>query len=140
MWGELNIMVPYAAGLYLLLVGVLVLFQFALAAGAPWGHLAMGGKFPGRFPVGMRILSVVNAMIIAAMGWIVASRAGQFTFMAYDFPAWVIWLVVAFGVLAMIANLATPSKPERALWGPVTVVMLLCTLVVALAPSVEIAS
>lgn len=29
---------------------VVAAFQLALALGAPWGEMAMGGKFTGRFP------------------------------------------------------------------------------------------
>jgi hypothetical protein len=45
-----------------LAAGILtVLFQLALACGAPWGHLAMGGgKYPGVFPVPLRIAAVVS--------------------------------------------------------------------------------
>jgi len=30
--------------------------------------------------------------------------------------------------LTTLANLATPSRPERLLWGPVTVLMSLCLI------------
>ena len=36
-----------AAIVYALATAVVVGFQVALAAGAPWGEYAMGGRFPG---------------------------------------------------------------------------------------------
>ncbi len=134
MWFEHYNVALIAASIYLTLVVIIVLFQLALAAGAPWGHLAMGGKFPGRFPVKMRFLSIFNALILLALGVVVGARVGLTLLDMRDLPAWTIWVVVAFGTLAMVANLITPSKPERALWGPVSVVMLVCSLIVALIP------
>jgi hypothetical protein len=43
-----------AAIVYTLATAVVVGFRLALAAGAPWGEYAMGGRFPGRFPPAMR--------------------------------------------------------------------------------------
>ena len=134
MWLEQYDIAPIAANLYLLLTGVVVLFQLALAAGAPWGHLAMGGKYPGQFPAKMRVLSVFNAAILLAMGGVVATRAGLILPDVSDLSVWAIWIVVVFVGLSAVANLATPSKPERALWGPVSIVKVICALIVALAP------
>ena len=47
-------------------VGVVV-FQIALAAGAPWGAYAMGGAFPGQFPLALRIAALAQAALIAGM-------------------------------------------------------------------------
>ena len=134
MWAEQYNIAPIAANLYLLLTAIVVLFQLALAAGAPWGHLAMGGKYPGRFPARIRFLSVFNAVVLLALGGVVAARAGVLLLGIRDLSAWAIWIVVVFGALSMVANLVTSSKPERALWGPVSIVMLICSLIVALAP------
>ena len=134
MWAEQYNIAPIAANLYLLLTAIVVLFQLALAAGAPWGHLAMGGNYPGRFPARIRFLSVFNAVVLLALGGVVAARAGVLLLGIRDLSAWAIWIVVVFGALSMVANLVTSSKPERALWGPVSIVMLICSLIVALAP------
>jgi len=48
-----------AAVVYAFFSAVACLFQLALALGAPWGKLAMGGAFPGRFPPKLRILAAV---------------------------------------------------------------------------------
>ncbi len=124
-------MLLVAAYGYAILTGVAGVFQLCLAAGAPWGHLAMGGKFPGKYSPGLRVLAVVQGAILWLMGGIVLTRAGVI------FPEWsplsqsLIWAVLAFTAFSTVANLATPSKPERMLWGPVTVAMLACCLVVA---------
>lgn len=134
MWLEQFNVAPIAANLYILLTGIVVIFQLALAAGAPWGHLAMGGKYPGKFPARMRFLSILNAAILLALGGVVGARAGLYLQELRDLSTWAIWVVVVFGSLSMVANLATSSKSERALWGPVSVVMAICSVIVALAP------
>lgn len=58
-------------------VGVVV-FQVALAAGAPWGAYAMGGAFPGTFPLTLRIAALAQAALIAGMAVVVLSRPGSF--------------------------------------------------------------
>ncbi|MCI0679398.1 MAG: hypothetical protein L0Z63_10210 [Actinobacteria bacterium] len=46
------------------LLGVVTLFQLALAAGAPWGVAAWGGRHPGVLPTRLRIASVVVALVV----------------------------------------------------------------------------
>ena len=43
-------------------------------------------------------------------------------------PGWTIWPVLGLTLLTTLGNLATPSRPERLLWGPVTVAMSLCLI------------
>jgi hypothetical protein len=45
---------------------------------------------------------------------------------------WLIWMVVAVAAVGLVLNLITPSAGERALWAPVTVILLLSSVVVAL--------
>jgi hypothetical protein len=112
-------------------VGV-VAFQFALAAGAPWGAYAMGGAFPGQFPPALRLAALVQAALIFAMTAVVMSRAGLLL------PAWspasrrLVWVVVAFNALSLVLNLITPSAGERAIWAPVALLLTASSAVVAM--------
>ncbi len=121
-----------AAIIFCALTSVVVVFQLALAAGAPWGQVAMGGKYPGRFPRQLRIAAVVQALVLVGLGAVVLTRAGLI------FPQWfaastmLIWGVVAFSALSLVLNLITPSKWERIIWAPVAAVMLLCSVTVAM--------
>jgi len=49
-----------AAIIHTVLMALVILFQIALALGAPWGQYAMGGSFPGVYPVAMRITTVAK--------------------------------------------------------------------------------
>ena len=120
-----------AAIIFCVLTSVVVVFQLALAAGAPWGQVAMGGKYPGRFPRQLRIAAVVQALVLVGLGAVVLTRAGLIFPQWLTASTWLIWGVVAFSVLALALNLITPSKWERILWAPVAAGMLLCSVIVA---------
>ena len=120
-----------AAWLYTIVAAGLILFQLALAAGAPWGDYAMGGAFPGQFPPTMRVAAVIQAALIVGMVTVVLARAGiSFTGWVRR-TRWLIWVVVGYGVIGLILNLITPSTGERALWAPVALVMLVSSVIVA---------
>ena len=120
-----------AAIVFCVLTSVIVVFQLALAAGAPWGQVAMGGKYPGRFPRQLRIAAVVQALVLVGLGVVVLTRAGLIFPQWLSAATWLVWGVVAFSALALILNLITPSKWERILWAPVAAGMLLCSVIVA---------
>jgi hypothetical protein len=121
----------FAARLFGLLALVVVLFQLALAAGAPWGALTMGGAFPGRLPAAMRVAAVAQALLLLLLAAIVAARAGLML------PRWrttsrtLVWGVVAVLLLGALLNAMTPSPWERLLWLPVVLLQLGCAVVVA---------
>ena len=117
--------------MFCVLTSVVVVFQLALAAGAPWGQVAMGGKYPGRFPRQLRIAAVVQALVLVGLGVVVLTRAGLIFPQWLSAATWLVWGVVAFSALALILNLITPSKWERILWAPVAAGMLLCSVIVA---------
>jgi hypothetical protein len=121
-----------AAVVFAILTAGVIAFQIALALGAPWGAYAMGGRFPGRFPPAMRIAALVQAVLLSVAVLIVLSDAGLIQpSVAGPFP-WLIWLVVAFSAISLVLNAITPSASERRIWLPVAVVMVLCSLIVAL--------
>ena len=121
----------YAAYLFSVLIAFVVLFQFALALGAPWGEMAMGGKFPGRLPPRMRIAALIQVVVLTFIALIVLTRAGVVLneYSAISKPA--IWGVVLFSLVGAILNTITPSKKERMLWAPVATVLLICAIYVA---------
>ena len=65
-----------AASVYTIVSAGVVLFQLALAAGAPWGGYAMAGAFPGQFPPALRVAALAQAMLLVGMAAVVMARAG----------------------------------------------------------------
>lgn len=123
--------ITIAAYLFSVLAGVTVIFQLGLAIGLPWGEMAMGGKFPGRFPPHMRLAAVVQIVLLVLIVGVVLTRAGIVLDEFQLFSQSAIWLVVAFCMLGTILNTITPSKKERMLWAPVNLVLLVCSVVIA---------
>jgi hypothetical protein len=104
--------------LYAIVSGVVVAFQLALAAGAPWGEYAMGGAFPGQFPPTLRIAALIQAGLLVGLAIIVLARAGLYATWLRS-ARWLIWVVVGFSALSFVLNLITPSAGERAIWAPI---------------------
>lgn len=111
---------------------VVIAFQLALALGAPWGSYAMGGALPGRFPPRMRVAAAVQAVLLGLVAAIVLAGANVFFPMLDPELGWLLWVPVAISVAAVVLNLITPSAGERRIWVPVSLVMLVSSLVVAL--------
>jgi len=120
-----------AAWIFAFLIVVVSLFQLALALGAPWGHLAMGGAFQGAYPAPMRVAALVQIGALSVMAMLVLSRAGLVL------PAWravskgMVWLVVFLAGVGVVLNLITPSPLERLIWAPVASILFLTALRVA---------
>lgn len=110
-----------------------IAFQLALALGAPWGAYAMGGAFPGRYPPPMRVAALIQAVLIGGLALIVLSAAGLVMPDLAASLAWLVWVPVAISALAVILNSISRSAGERRIWVPVAAVMLISSLLVALA-------
>jgi hypothetical protein len=122
-----------AAIVFAVVTAGVVAFQIALALGAPWGAYAMGGARPGRFSAPMRAGALGQALILALLAVAVLAEAGLvLPTLSESFP-WLIWLAVVFSAVSVVLNAISRSAGERRLWLPVALVMLMASLVVALA-------
>jgi hypothetical protein len=123
-----------AAVIALVVFAGLVVFQLALALGAPWGRAAYGGQAPGVLPRQFRVSSAVAAVVWTGVALVVA-RHGGIPVWAPLPDAWLpvaIWVVVGLLAIAVVLNAITRSVVERAIWLPVTIVLLGATLTIAL--------
>ncbi|WFA82631.1 hypothetical protein [Paenibacillus amylolyticus] len=109
------IIVLTSAIAFTFLILIVILFQVALAVGVPWGEYAMGGKFPGKYPVAMRFSCIFQIAILAFMGIIVLSKAGLLWPQWSVFAETAIWFIVGYLVLGTILNLITRSVWEHRL-------------------------
>ncbi|MGZ9160516.1 MAG: hypothetical protein ACXW4T_05065 [Candidatus Limnocylindrales bacterium] len=109
-----------------------IAFQVALTLGAPWGAYAMGGAFPGRLPTPMRVAALVQAVLIGLLALAVLSAAAVIVPELADAYPWVVWVAVVVSAFAVVLNAISRSAGERRIWVPVAVVMLVCSVLVAL--------
>lgn len=113
-------MIQIAAILYVIIVVGVIVFQFCLIAGAPWGRLTQGGRHEGALPVAGRVAAALSVLLLVFMGAGIASAAG----ITPNWPMWTAYVALAVQALSTTLNWITPSRAERRLWGPITAVML----------------
>ena len=92
-------------------------FQAALAAGAPWGRAAYGGTRAGTLPANLRAVSAVTGAAYAGGALLVLRGGGTPLARRRGYTA----LSVLMGV-GVLANGASRSPVERALWTPLAAV------------------
>jgi hypothetical protein len=120
------------ADIYITLTIFIVLFQLALVFGAPLGEYTMGGKFPGKLSVKMRIAAFIQIIILLLFASIVIAKAGISLKQYYNIGRIGIWFVVAFFILGSIVNLSSPSRKEKLVMGPANIIAFIITLLIAI--------
>jgi len=105
-----------AAGLLL----VVVAFQAALAAGAPWGAATQGGTNVGVLPDVLRIGSVITLVLYAALAVVAGTSLAPATLRRR-----VLYVAAAVMVPATLLNIASNSFVERIIWAPVTIALII---------------
>jgi len=105
-----------AAAILLLVVA----FQAALAAGAPWGAATQGGANEGVLPDLLRVGSVVSLLVYAAL----AAVAGT-SWAPANARRRILYIAALVMVFATMLNIASPSLVERIIWAPVTIVLVI---------------
>jgi hypothetical protein len=122
-----------AALIAVALIGALVVFQLALALGAPYGAAAWGGRNPGVLPRNLRIASaVVGIVVYPLMAVVILAAAGlvRDDWLPID-PTVAMWILTGFFVLGAVVNAISRSAPER-IWTPVSAVLAICCALIAL--------
>lgn len=121
---------PFAVALTVILAA-LAIFQLALVLGAPLGRFAWGGGhrvLPARLRVGSAVAILIYGLIVV----IAFDRLGAIDVFPDLFAQIAMWVVFAYFVLGVFANAASRSKPERAVMVPVTIVLAVLSLFIAL--------
>lgn len=114
------------------LLAVIVVFQIALALGAPLGYAAWGGRHPGVLPMRLRIASGVAALVIYPL--IIAAVLASAGLIEADWlpgnRSALMWGLAGFLGLGALANFASRSRRER-LWGPVALAIAISCAIIA---------
>ncbi|MEY4639837.1 MAG: hypothetical protein RLY13_835 [Actinomycetota bacterium] len=109
------------------------LFQLALVLGAPIGEYAFGGAHKGKLPVPYRIGSAVSILIYLATAGHYLAQAGVLdNLLPEHLNNLVNWLLVGLNAMSLVMNGISRSKKERNTWVPVALLLLICSIFIAL--------
>ena len=104
--------------------GAIVLFEVALALGAPLGEAAMGGSHSGQLPSDLRVVSALGAAFWSLAALTVLSRGGfAFSPVPRRAARWGTWVLVVVLALGTVMNAASPSSWERFGWAPLVLAL-----------------
>ena len=128
----------WAAIVVVFVLGAGIAFQLLLAAGAPLGQAAWGGRHQGVLPPNLRWASLASAGVLALAAWVALARAGLVVPGADPLAIRVAaWAFAGFMVLNTVGNLASGSEAERRVMTPLTVLLAVEFFVVATSPLVD---
>lgn len=112
---------------------IVSLFQVALVLGAPLGEYAFGGAYRGKLPVRYRIGSAFSILIyIATAAHYLAQAQVVNRLLPNDLNSLVNWALVGLNTASLIMNGISRSKRERNTWVPVALLLLICSIFIAL--------
>ena len=120
-----------AATAFVAILAVLAVFQIALAAGAPLGRLAWGGK-NRILPTRNRIASLASVAVYALIALVALDRSGLVDVLPELVARIAMWVIFGYLVVSIVPNLLSKSPMERAVMTPVSALLAVLALVVAL--------
>jgi ABC-type uncharacterized transport system permease subunit len=120
-----------AAWIVVAVLASLAVLQVLVASGRPLGRFVWGGRHEV-LPTRLRVGSLVSVLVYAAIAVLVLDRAGVIDVLPEGVAVIGTWVVTAYAALGILANAASRSPSERAVMTPVSLVLAVCTLVVAL--------
>ncbi|WP_251858514.1 hypothetical protein [Herbiconiux sp. L3-i23] len=119
---------------FCLVLLALAVFQVALIAGAPLGHLAWGGR-DRVLPRGKRIGSVISVVLYVLFGLVALERA-EITGLvpdSFDGALFIaMWVIAGYLAVGILLNAASRSKQERAVMTLTALVLAILAALVAL--------
>lgn len=121
-----------AALLFTAVIALLVLFQLALALGAPLGRFAWGGQNPGVLPRKLRIASAVSILIYVLLVLPALEFAGIVDIAQNGVAQVAAWIVFAYLALGVVMNAISRSTAERYTMTPVALVLAVLALIIAI--------
>jgi hypothetical protein len=122
----------FVAYMFTLLTLIVIVFQFALALGAPWGEYTLAGKYPGKLPPKLKLAAVMQILVLVVFSLIMLTRSGLILEQFFNISRVAIWFVAGFFILGSATNLTSPSQKEKLLWGPVNIILLILSILTAL--------
>jgi hypothetical protein len=118
--------------LFCIIIAGLIVFQTALAFGAPLGKYAWGGQHT-ILPKKLRISSLSSIVIYAFFTIIILDKGAVVNLISdQSFVDIITWILVGYFWLGVFMNSISRSKPERNLMTPVALLLAILTTLIAL--------
>ena len=111
-------------------LGCLAVLQLLLIAGAPLGRFAWGGQ-NAVLPRSARVGSAVAIVLYGIFALLMLQAADTLAVLPAGAADIAIWVLTAYFAVGVAMNAASRSRPERALMTPVSLVLALLCLVLA---------
>lgn len=109
--------------------------QLALAAGLIPISMAWGGR-EAELTVGLRVASVVAALVLLGLAYVIRARAGLVARWQPGRGARIAaWLITGYLALNLLGNLTSPSLGEKVLFGSITALLVVSCAMVSLGRS-----
>jgi hypothetical protein len=110
----------------------LAILQALVASGQPFGRLVWGGAHEV-LPPKLRIGSVISIVLYALFALVLIDRSGLASvFGGGAFGVVAAWVLFGYFILGIFMNAISRSTLERKVMVPVTVILAVCTLFIAL--------
>lgn len=121
-----------AAVVFVAIIFGLIVFQVALAVGAPLGAFAWGGAHSGVLPKRLRVASLVSVVMYVLLAVVVLDRAGMTAVFPMSFVPVAVWVVFGYLCLGVVMNAVSRSRRERFVMTPTAAALAVTSLLVAL--------
>jgi hypothetical protein len=108
------------------LLCVVATFHAALVLGAPWGEVTQGGGTTGTLGTSGRLVAALSCLVTAVMAGAILGRVGRGPFRLWParLRAGLAWATPLYAGVGAVLDLITRSAAERALWAPVSLLLL----------------
>jgi hypothetical protein len=123
---------PLLAVVFAAVLGALAVLQVLLVVGVPLGRFAWGGQ-QDRLPIRLRVAACLSILIYVVFASVALTHSRVIT---TPVPSLIIaiamWVVTAYLFLSLLPNLVTKSVHEKRLMTPVSAVLAILALLIAL--------
>jgi hypothetical protein len=127
---EINVQISAIISAVVFLLGAV--FQLLLVFGFPLAEYSWGGKHKGVLPPRLRSSSIIAALILLAMAFILLIHTKVLSLDLNFSTHIVVWVITIFMGLNTLGNLASKSKKEKLFMAPQTGVAFVACLVVSI--------
>lgn len=124
--------VRIAANVATLLFGVVIIMQVLLALGILPVSYAWGGR-QTELTLAVRGLSLIAIILLIIFAYIIRRRAGLIG--EPPVPTYfklASWAITGYLALNALGNFTSPSSEERILFGPITIILIICCFIVSI--------